>query len=131
VYELNYKKNGELDTDDPVHVFWIRYTENGQRAELNFIQRYFAYGIKAKLLAKDYYELQVVAYKKQVLYLRRGANNRYYVYTSVNNKQMIVDRIYLKINGGSFWSPNVEYVEFKGLDISTGAAITEQLKIES
>jgi Domain of unknown function (DUF4833) len=131
VYELNYKANGELDTNDPVHVFWIRYGEKGQRAELSYIQRHFAYGIKTKLLAKDYYQLQVVAYKKQELYLRRAANNKFYVYTNINNRQIMVKRIYLKINGGSFWSPNVEYVEFKGTDIATGLEITEQLKIES
>ena len=44
VCELNYK-NGVLDKDDPVHVFWIRYGEQGQKAELNFIQRNFPYRV--------------------------------------------------------------------------------------
>src|SRR5882757_1707547 len=98
VYELNYDKNGELDTDNPVHVFWIRYGEKGQRAELSFIQRHFAYGIKTKLVSKDLYEMHIVSYKKRLLYLRKTADNTFYVYTMIDNKQVMVNRIFLKIN---------------------------------
>ena len=128
VYELNYK-NGELDSKEPVHVFWIRYQEKGQRTELNYIQRSFAYGIKSKLLSKDFYELHIVSYKKRLLYLRKGANNKFYVYTIINNEQIMLDRIFLKINGGSLWSPNIEYAELKGIDPATGKEVVERLKI--
>ena len=128
VYEVNYTKTGELDTVEPVHVFWIRYGEKGQHAELNYIQRHFAYGIKTKSLAKDFYELRIVAYKKRILYMRKNGD-KYYVYTTVNDKQIIISRIFLKINGGTFWSPNVEYVEFKGIDFKTGLEVTEQIKV--
>ena len=50
VYELNYK-NGEIDTEEPIHGFWIRYQEDGQREDLNYIQRKFAYGLKTKKIA--------------------------------------------------------------------------------
>ncbi|WP_460551147.1 DUF4833 domain-containing protein [Ferruginibacter profundus] len=129
VYEVNYTKTGELDTIEPVHVFWIRYGEKGQRAELSGIQRHYAYGIKTKWLAKDFYELRIVAYKKRLFYMRKTEDNRYYVYTSVNNRQIMVNRIFLKINGGTFWSPNVEYIEFKGIDLVTGLEATEQIKV--
>ncbi|HET7116164.1 MAG TPA: DUF4833 domain-containing protein, partial [Hanamia sp.] len=42
--DLNVK-NDQLDMDNPVHVYWIRYQEKGQSEELNWIQRKFAYGI--------------------------------------------------------------------------------------
>ncbi len=128
VYELNYK-NGVLDSKEPVHVFWIRYQEKGQRAELSFIQRSFAYGIKSKLLQKDEYELRFVSSKKNVLHLRKAADNKYYVYATIGQKQVILSRIFLKINGGSIWSPNIEYVELKGVDPATGSVVAERLKI--
>ena len=31
VYELNVKSNGELDMDNPVHAYWIRYQYKGQK----------------------------------------------------------------------------------------------------
>lgn len=128
VYELNYK-DGVLDQDDPIHVFWIRYGEKGQKEELNFIQRKFAYGIKANLISQDKYKLNFVSYKKYVMYLMKGADNKYNVYAKINQKHAILDRIFVKINGGSLFSPNIEYVEIKGIDPLTGLEVKERMKI--
>jgi hypothetical protein len=128
VCELNYK-DGQVDSDDPVHVFWIRYGDKGQKAELSFLQRNFAYGVDTKLLSKDNYQLHFVSYKKRKMYLQKSANNQYYVYTAINNRQAILKRIFIKINGGSFWSPNIEYVELKGTDPATGSEVVERIKV--
>jgi len=128
ICELNVK-NGNLDLEDPVHVYWIRYSEKGQKEELNYIQKKFAYGVKSKLLSKDKYELQFVSYKKYSMYLMKDADNKFNVYGAINQKQAIVNRIFVKINGGSFWVPNVEYVEIKGIDPATGKEVMERRKI--
>lgn len=128
VCELN-TKNGVVDANDPVNVFWIRYSESGQKEELNFIQRKFAYGVKATYVSKDKYQLHFVSYKKYPMYLMKGSDNRYNVYGTINKKQAILHRIFVKINGGSFWTPNVEYVELKGTDPSTGKEVMERMKI--
>ncbi|MEO5889527.1 MAG: DUF4833 domain-containing protein [Ferruginibacter sp.] len=128
VYELNYK-NGNIDTDNPVEAFWIRYQEQGQRQELSFIQRKFAYGLKTKKLSDDQYELSFVSYKKYKLYLRLGADKKFYVYTSINQKTAILTSIFIKINGGSLWSPNIEYVEISGIEPNSHSIVRERLKI--
>lgn len=127
IYELNYKNN-VLDEDDPIHVYWIRYSEQGQKAELNYIQRKFAYGIKSTLVGKDKFEIYFVSYKKFLMYLMKG-NNKYNVYATINHKQAIVNRIFVKIKGGSLWSPNIEYIEVKGTDPATGKEVMERMKI--
>lgn len=38
ICELNYKRN-ILDPEEPVHVYWIRYDDKGQKEELNYIQK--------------------------------------------------------------------------------------------
>jgi hypothetical protein len=129
ICELNLK-NGVLDEEEPVHVYWIRYGDRGQKAELNYVQRKFAYGIKTTKIAADKYQLHFVSYKKYHMYLMKGANNRYNVYGTINQKQAIVNRIFVKINGGSLFSPNVEYVEIKGVDPSTGKEVVEKRKVE-
>ncbi|HMO61832.1 MAG TPA: DUF4833 domain-containing protein [Ferruginibacter sp.] len=128
VCELN-QVNGQLNDEDPVHVFWIRYTENGVKQELNFIQRKFAYGIKTKKLGEGYYELHFVSYKKQKFFLKADGEGRYRVYANINGKQALLSRVYLHINGGSFWSPNVEYVELSGRDPVSGLETKERKKI--
>jgi hypothetical protein len=51
------------------------------------------------------------------------------VYTSIDRKLAILNRIFIKINGGSFWSPNVEYIEIKGTDPGSGRELVERLKV--
>lgn len=128
IYELNYK-NEVLDAEEPVHVYWMKYNEQGQKAELNFFQRKFAYGVKSTLISKDKYRLHLVSYKKFPMYLIKGANNKYYVYATINQKQAILNRIFVKIIGGSLWTPDVEYVEVKGVDPATGKEVMERMKI--
>jgi hypothetical protein len=128
VCELNVK-DGILDPDDPVKVFWIRYHENGQKEDLSFVQRKFAYGMKTTLLDKEKYELRFVSYKNFPMYLMKGNDNKFSVYATINNKLAILQRIFIKLNGGSVWAPKVEYFEIKGIDTATGKEVVERLKI--
>jgi len=128
VYELNYK-NGIFDTENPVLGFWIRYQERGQREELSFLQRKFAYGIKTKKISENFYELNFVSYKKYKMYLKLGNDKKFYVYTNINKQQAILTSIFIKINGGSLWSPNIEYVEISGIEPNTRSIVKERLKI--
>jgi phosphatidylglycerophosphate synthase len=129
VCELNYAKNGQLDEESPVHVFWIRYPEGGMRKELNYIQRVFAYGIKASSQGNGTYKLHFVSYRKQTLWLMPSQkDNKYHVYATINQKQAQLNRIFIKVDGGSFWSPNIVYMEMKGTDVATGKEVVERFK---
>lgn len=128
VYELNYK-NGTLNTDEPIHVFWIRYGDKGQNAELSSIQRKFAYGIKTKLIAPDNYEIRFNAYSKNPLYLKKNNDNKLAVFAGSGDKQIILTSIYLKFNGGSFWSPDIEYAELRGIDPVNGQPASKRIII--
>ena len=129
ICELKYNKNGELDEEDPVHVFWIRYPEGGHKKELSYIQRVFAYGIKSQMLGKDSYKLHFVSYKKRPFYLMRSPkDNQFKVYATINNQQAVLNRIFVKVDGGTFWSPNVIYMEMKGIDEQTGKEVMQRFK---
>ncbi len=130
VCELNLNSKGQLDEDNPVHVYWIRYPEGGMKKELSYIQRIFAYGIKARLQENGSYKLHFVSYKKQALHLMRSPkDNRYHVYAAINQKLVVLNRIFVRIDpGGSFWAPNVIYMELKGKDEANGKEMTERFK---
>ncbi len=128
IYELNIN-NGLLNEQEPVHVFWIRYAEKGQHDDLNYIQRNFAYGIKSKMISKDSFEIHFVSYKKKKMYLRKSTDDKFYVFTDINKKQAILKQVFIRVNGGSFWLPNIQYVELKGVDPITGLEVVERMKI--
>jgi hypothetical protein len=128
VYELNYK-DGVLDTRNPVHPFWIRYTEQSQRAELSWIQRTFAYGVKVKQQQDGSYRVRLVSYAGYSMYLRKGPDGKHRLYAPINGQMMLLSRVFVKITGGSMWSPDIEYFELSGTDPATGKPVVERRKV--
>lgn len=128
VYELNVKE-GKLNTSNPVHVYWIRYAEQGQTAELSWIQRAFAYGVKVKKLSDSSFRVRLVSYAGYSMYLLKAADGKYKLFASINGKMMILNHIFVKIIGGSTFSPDIEYFEVSGFDPATGKAVAERKKV--
>ncbi|WP_199118792.1 DUF4833 domain-containing protein [Pedobacter sp. ASV28] len=131
ICQLNVDEKGDIDKKQPVNVFWIRYADKEGKKDLNYIQRKFAYGIQSKDIGNDQYELRFVSYKKFPLLLTKSEiDKKYHVYVTANNKRILLDRIFLRIEGGTFWLPNVKYVEIKGYDASNPTkAVTERIKV--
>lgn len=127
ICELN-GNNSAIDVDRPVVTSWLRYGDDpkGPRKDLNFIQRTFAYGMKSKSLGNGQYSMHFVCYKKYEMRLMK-INGQYHMTGSIHNKVCILDRMFININGGSFWNPNVEYVEIVGHDMSTNQSYSERL----
>ncbi|MEO8933152.1 MAG: DUF4833 domain-containing protein, partial [Xanthomarina sp.] len=117
IYELRYNSNGQINADDPIHVYWIRYTEPGNpKKDLNYIQRKFAYGVKTKLIKPGEWEIRLVSYDKIKLILKKGIDGKYHVFINIHNQEVVFEKSYIKIDGGTFWSPNVIYIELFGRD---------------
>lgn len=130
ICELNADKSGEVDKKEPIKVYWIRFGDKGGKEELSYIQRKFAYGIQSKAIGNDQYELRFVSHKKLPMYLLKSEDDRkYHVYVTVNKKRIQLDRIFVRIEGGSFWLPNVKYVELKGINTANKSQITERIKV--
>jgi uncharacterized protein with WD repeat len=48
------------------------------------------------------------------------------VYDQITGKQAILSSIYLQINGGSLFSPHIDYILIGGFDEETDAAVMEK-----
>lgn len=128
VYELNYNK-GILNEQQPVKAYWIKYAEDAAQKELSGIQRKFAFGIKSKKQDDGSFQLTLAGYDKIPLLLKRSATNTFRAHITLDRQEIILNRIYIHIlAGGSFWSPNVAYIEFKGNCVKTGKSVVKQIK---
>lgn len=128
IYDLNLDKTGKANADAPVRSYWIRYAEQGQKQELSFIQRKFAFGLTSKPLGGDKYDIRIVSYKKFPLTLMRSPDGKYHIFAQLDQKQAIINRIFVKIEGGTFWFPNVVYLEMTGTELITGREIVKRFK---
>lgn len=127
--DLNLNDKGEVDLDDPLTTYWLRYGDqaDGPRKELNFIQRHFAYGLNINKIGEGKYEFWFVSYKKYHMYLVRAGNGVWKVYGKINGHLSVLDSIFIYIKGGSFWNPHVVYVELSGKNPTSGKVAVERL----
>ena len=105
----------------PVKIYWQCYAEQNQKEDLTNIQKKYAYGLNATLVnaEKQSYLLTFVSYRKKNLYLIRSEHDhKYHVYTYINGRLSQLDRVYVHIVGGSFWVPNIEYLDISGHDLT-------------
>ncbi|WJS94612.1 DUF4833 domain-containing protein [Flavobacterium johnsoniae] len=132
IYAVNYSENGKIDKSNPIKSYWIRYAEKGEKKDFSYMQRKFAYGIESKTTVNnEEFELQFVSYKKLSLTLKKiDSDQKYHVFVNVNQKKIQVEKIFVRIEGGSFWLPNVKYAEITGIDASSNKTITERIVLK-
>ncbi len=128
-YDLNYNADSTLNQDEPVHPYWIRYADKAEILELSYLQKHYAYGVNAKLIDKEKqtFKLNFVSYSKRDMFLRRSSiDHQYHTYITIKGKLCTLIRVYIQIEGGSFWFPHVKYLELKGKDISSNDVLIER-----
>lgn len=121
MYEVNLRPDGKPNPQMPVKIYWQCYAEQNQKEDLTIIQKKYAYGLNATLVnaEKQSYLLTFVSYRKKNLYLIRSEHDhKYHVYTYINGRLSQLDRVYVHIVGGSFWVPNIEYLDISGHDLT-------------
>jgi hypothetical protein len=131
IYALNEDAEGNLNEKEPIKAYWIKYAQGGKIDPLTYIQKTFAYGVSAKVVdnEKKSFSFSFVSYHKKEFYLAKSpVDNKYHVYGYFNNKINILKNICVKIEGGTFWVPNVKYAEVKGKDPATLSEIIEIIK---
>jgi len=127
IYELNIE-NGKLNTETPIDIFWILFTENEKRENLTAMEKEFVYGVKIKPLEKKEYQFTLAAYPKINLHLAKDSVQKYHVYVTPAKRQMKLTKVYIEEKSSHFkLEPNVEFIEFCGIDLITGLEIIERI----
>lgn len=110
-YEVKTTADGFLDVDEPIKIYWIKYTKNGKTEPLTKIQKHLAYGLKFLDVTSEKADFQFVSYSKRTLKLQKNANGKYGVFTEVDGVEVELDRVFVQIDGGTFWFPKITRVE--------------------
>ncbi len=131
VYDANFDNEGNLVSDNPVKVYWIRYEEKGQTMELRTVEKIFAYGVKCKPVAgkSGQYDVNLVATDTRRFILKQTAPFKAAVYMNIGGKEAVLNHIYFFADESGWW-PEVKYIEFFGSDASTGKEVYEKLVID-
>ena len=128
-YSVNMDRDGRLNKETPVKVYWVRKSEDNRMEPLTGIQRRFSYGIPAFEQQNPYTDewvFKLAAYKNRFFTLKKADQaGAYKAFTQSAGKEVEILNMYIEFDGGSFLSPSVAYVELHGIDRSTGEQISE------
>ena len=124
-YDIRLTENSTLPDLRPVNVYWI--LENGRHEELNPIEREYAYGIvRQEKLDENKFKV-ILAGLKGVEIIVERMNDSFKAMVSINGRESILEKIYIKSEEKSTGLPRVLYIDLFGRTKETGLAIKERI----
>jgi hypothetical protein len=124
-YDVRLTKNNDLPASNPVAAYWV--LENGRHEELNSIESKYAYGVvRQEKLDKDKFKVILAAFKGWEIIVER-INNSFKAVVSINGRESILQKIYIKSEETRAGLPRVLYIELFGRTKGTGLPIKERI----
>jgi hypothetical protein len=129
LYDANLLPNKKLNPKNPVHTYWIKYNEKGQKEELTGIQRSLAYGLHTSEMPNEVnaYEGHFLAYRKRRFVVKQDAKGVPIALFPINGKMQILKRVFVNVDESGMM-PSVIYIELWGKDPVTGKDVYERFK---
>lgn len=129
-YTVNLDKAGVPDKENPIEAYWVRKSANNITEPLTWIQNKYAYGIRTVTTYNKQtgnMKFRFVSYDEQTFELRKTINGEFKVFTTIENKEVEVTRIFVQIDGGSFWVPSIPYVKLTGYDATSSNMVAQTI----
>jgi len=118
-YDARVTKDGKLDSKKPVVVYWIRLADKGQVKKLNWIQKKFAYGFKAKLDKQNNIATLDMAAKLDRSILVRKDGEDYRAVTGIDGVASYIEKVFIHATRKGLF-PKVHYIELYGEAVDNG-----------
>ena len=126
-YDVQMKADGKLDPKEPVVAYWIRLAKEGQKEDLKWIEKSFAYGFKAKYDAKTNTAIMDMAAKIKRKIKVLEVKGEYRAETTIDGQSAFLEKIFISSKGKGA-STKVNYMELFGKDLKTGEDRYEKFK---
>jgi len=128
VYDAKFGADGQFQKDQPIDVYWLRFSEYGQRQDLNYLQRTLAYGVNARMAeSSNEYIFYLVSYAQRKFRLKKNAQGRPVAVMMLNGKEVYLKRVFIDLEPTLFGlKPNIHFVEIFGIEVQTGRMAYEK-----
>jgi hypothetical protein len=127
-YDICVSSKGDISDASPVRAYWV--LANGQKQDLNIVQRKFAYGIESQeSLGGNRFKIVLVAFKSREMIVEKIADH-YRALVDIDGKRSILEKVYVKAQERAVGFPKVEYLDLFGQTLETNVAVTERIIAE-
>lgn len=130
IYDANVGIDKKLNPENPVHTYWILYTQGGKKQELTSIQRSLAYGLHTRPASAEVggsYEGYFFAYRKRKFVVKLNPKGEPIALFPINGKMQILKRVFVKVDESGMM-PSVISVELWGRDTVTDKEVYEKFR---
>jgi hypothetical protein len=124
-YEANIKSNNKIQTDEPINIYWIKHENKGKKETLSHLQKKYAYGLNYSEISDTEAVFKFVSYKDREFTLKRNRWGAFKVFTNSKGSEIIVSRLYLQIEGGTLWFPQITRIDIYGFHSKTNKPVVE------
>ena len=108
-------------------VYWLRHAKDGQKEDLKWIEKSFAYGFKTQYDAKtNTANIDMVAKINRKISVRE-VEGEYRAETLIDGQSAYLEKIFISSKGKGV-STKITYMELFGKDIKTGEDLYEKFK---
>ena len=127
-YTLKTTKNGNLDVNEPINIFWLKCTKKGKLEPLTKIQQQYSYGLNYLNIGPDSADFHFMAFPDRLLKLRKNNKGEFCVYTNINGKEEKLDQVFIQFDGGSFLMPKISKVELRAKNHNANKLVVEVIQ---
>ena len=125
-YDANLGADGKFDRSNPIDAHWLRYTSDGHRRELSWLENNFAYGYSAKSDGNGGYWVELTAYDDRKIHLEKTSDGKPIATIQINGKQCQLEFLWVYADTESKW-PKVYHVDIHGKELATGKKQVERI----
>ena len=126
VYEGVLEPAGGFFPRKPVDVYWLLKAGNGERDDLNFIER-GVYGYNMDPPGVDG-EVTIRLKARRSLPIRlRTVDGCPRAFAPIGGREALLDRVWVQVAGRGFLSRRVEYLDLVGTDPETARPVSERI----
>ncbi|MDP2801980.1 MAG: DUF4833 domain-containing protein [Phreatobacter sp.] len=130
VYAARQRPDGSLDPQRPVEVFWRRFgDENGNRRELSFFERVFAFGVSTQSIDQARHSARIAGYRERDAVIDVGTDGTPRALMTVGARTIRVVYAYAEAEDRRF-IPKIHHVDIHGIDIASGEAVRERVRLD-
>jgi hypothetical protein len=124
-YAIRPAVNRNDPDSKPVVAYWV--LENGKHEELNSIEKKYAYGIiRQEKIDTDKFKIMLAAFKSIDIIVKK-INNSFKAMISIDGKESILQKIYIKSEETGAGFPKVLYIDLIARNKDTGRPVKERI----
>jgi hypothetical protein len=129
IYALNKLPDGSVNSKNPIIVYWIRYQERGQKAELSYLQGK-VFGVKCEVSDQSdgSFILNFNYFDKRDIFLSRSVTGDYKAFVTINHELVELTSAFIQSESSSSGMPqSFKFLEFHGTSVISGKKVSEKI----